>query len=89
MLKYKYDENGKINRYKAHRVARGDKQCEGIDYTEIFAPTFRLESLRMIIAYAAALDLLMHQFDIVTAYLNAPIDKHILMNLPDGASISF
>jgi hypothetical protein len=83
VFKYKFDANGDITRYKARLVARGDQQREGIDYEETFSPTFRLESLRIILSYAAANGLEIEQTDIVTAYRNAKIDKTILMKLPD------
>jgi hypothetical protein len=50
-------------------VARGFSQQYGVDYEETFAPIVRLESLRILLAIAAAEDLEVHQMDVVTAYL--------------------
>ena len=58
VFKVKYDEKGRIARYKARLVAQGFSQQEGIDYEETFAPTVRRESLRIFLAIVAALDLL-------------------------------
>jgi hypothetical protein len=84
VFKYKYDSDGNVSRHKARLVARGDQQNEGIDYAETFAPTARLESLRLILAHAANSSWKVEQIDVVTAFLNAKIDKFILMRLPDG-----
>jgi len=87
VFKYKDNSDGSISRYKARLVARGDRQNEGIDYAETFAPTARLESLRLILAYTAASHWIVEQIDVVTAFLNAKIDKSILMRLPDGQTV--
>ncbi|KAJ1685792.1 hypothetical protein LUZ63_017182 [Rhynchospora breviuscula] len=49
----KLDEIGNVVRNKARLVAQGFKQQEGIDFEETFAPVARLESIRMLLAYAA------------------------------------
>nr|GEU52151.1 copia protein [Tanacetum cinerariifolium] len=52
----KLDENGVVSRNKARLVAQGYNQQEGIDYDETYAPVARLESIRILLAYACALD---------------------------------
>nr|GEY63896.1 retrovirus-related Pol polyprotein from transposon TNT 1-94 [Tanacetum cinerariifolium] len=52
----KLDENGIVSRNKARLVAQGYNQQEGIDYDETYAPVVRLESIRILLAYACALD---------------------------------
>ncbi|GJX65868.1 retrovirus-related pol polyprotein from transposon TNT 1-94 [Tanacetum coccineum] len=52
----KLDENGIVSQNKARLVAQGYNQQEGIDYNETYAPVARLESIRILLAYAYALD---------------------------------
>ena len=54
------DESGVVVRNKARLVAQGYNQEEGIDFDEIFAPVARLESIRMLLAYACHKDFILH-----------------------------
>ncbi|GJW57220.1 retrovirus-related pol polyprotein from transposon TNT 1-94 [Tanacetum coccineum] len=56
VFRNKLDENGIVSRNKARLVAQGYNQQEGIDYDETYAPVARLESIRILLAYACALD---------------------------------
>jgi hypothetical protein len=53
VYKTKYNEHGKIDKYKACLVAKGYFQKYGVDYIEVFAPMARMDTIRMIIALAA------------------------------------
>ncbi|GJU99867.1 copia protein, partial [Tanacetum coccineum] len=50
------NENGIVSRNKARLVAQGYNQQEGIDFDETYAPIARLESIRILLAYAYAHD---------------------------------
>ncbi|GJY35332.1 retrovirus-related pol polyprotein from transposon TNT 1-94 [Tanacetum coccineum] len=56
VFRNKLDENGIVSRNKARLVAQGYNQQEGIDYDETYALVARLESIRILLAYACALD---------------------------------
>ncbi|GKD07810.1 retrovirus-related pol polyprotein from transposon TNT 1-94 [Tanacetum coccineum] len=56
VFRNKLDENGVVSRNKARLVAQGYNQQKGIDYDETYAPVARLESTRILLAYACALD---------------------------------
>ena len=45
----------------------------GIEYTEIFVPTIRRELLRIFLAIARILEMILVQIDVVRAYLESPI----------------
>ena len=46
-----------VTRNKARLVAKGYAQVAGLDFEETFAPVARLESIRILLAYAAVGDL--------------------------------
>ena len=52
----KYHSNGSIVRYKARLVARGYTQSYDIDYNETFPPVAKLNTIRVLIAFAAMFD---------------------------------
>ena len=69
---------------KARYVAKGYSQVEGIDYQETFAPTANITSVRVLMQLTAQYNLTVHQMDVKTAYLHAPIDQEIFMDQPEG-----
>ncbi|GJS11007.1 retrovirus-related pol polyprotein from transposon TNT 1-94 [Tanacetum coccineum] len=56
VFRNKLDENGIVSRNKARLVAQGYDQQEGIDYDETYVPVARLKSIRILLAYACALE---------------------------------
>lgn len=78
----KEDINGEIIRYKARLVGKGYSQIEGIDYQETYAPVIRYNSIRMMLAIAAKMNLKISQMDAVTAFLNGELTEEIYMEQP-------
>ncbi|GJX72779.1 retrovirus-related pol polyprotein from transposon TNT 1-94 [Tanacetum coccineum] len=70
IYKVKLDELGGILKNKARLVARGYRQEEGIDFEESFAPVARLDAIRIFLAYAAYMNMIVYQMDVKTAFLN-------------------
>ena len=60
---------------------------KNVDYQETFAPTANFTSVRTVVQLAAQNDLTLHQMDVKTAYLNAPIDCEIYMEQPEGFAV--
>ena len=60
IFKTKRDSKGDVERYKAHLVAKGYTQKEGIDYKETFSPVSSKDSFRTIIALVTHFDLDLH-----------------------------
>ncbi|GJW24488.1 retrovirus-related pol polyprotein from transposon TNT 1-94 [Tanacetum coccineum] len=75
VFRNKLDENSIVSRNKARLVAQGYNQQEGIDYDETYAPVARLESIRILLAYACALDFKLFQMDVKSAFLNGFINE--------------
>ncbi|GKD88949.1 copia protein, partial [Tanacetum coccineum] len=80
----KLDENGVVSRNKARLVAQGYNQQEGIDYDETYAPVARLESIRILLAYACALDFKLFQMDVKSAFPNGFINGEVYAAQPLG-----
>ena len=64
VFRNKQDEDGQVVRNKARLVAQGYTQVEGMDYGETYAPVARLESIRILLAYANHHDITLYQMDI-------------------------
>jgi hypothetical protein len=52
VFRNKQDEHGVVIRNKAQLVAKEYSQVKGLDFDETFAPVARLESIRILLAYA-------------------------------------
>jgi hypothetical protein len=69
--------------YKAQWVAKGFLQVKFVDYSETFAPVARLENFHTFLALAVALDLEIHQMDVESAFLQAPLIEEVYMEQPE------
>ncbi|GJY28888.1 retrovirus-related pol polyprotein from transposon TNT 1-94 [Tanacetum coccineum] len=58
-------------------VARGYRQEEGIDFEESFAPVARLDAIRIFLAYAAHMNMIVYQMDVKTAFLNGILREEV------------
>jgi hypothetical protein len=80
----KQDEHGVVTRNKARLVAKGYSHVEGLDCDETFAPIARLESIRILLAYATHHDCKLYQMDIKSVVLNGPIKEEVYVEQPSG-----
>jgi hypothetical protein len=60
-------------------VAKGYSQVEGLDFDKTFAPIARLESIRILLAYATHQDFKLYQMDVKSVFLNGPIKEKVYM----------
>jgi hypothetical protein len=65
-------------------VAKGYSQVECLDFDEIFTPVARLESIRILLAYATHHDFKLYQLDVKSAFLNGSIKEEVYMKQPPG-----
>ncbi|WVZ62792.1 hypothetical protein U9M48_012494 [Paspalum notatum var. saurae] len=87
VFKNKQGENGMVVRNKVRLVAQGFCQKEGIDYEETFS---RLESIRIMLAFATSKGFKLQQMDVKSAFLNGYIEKEVNVRQPPGfVSVKF
>ncbi|XP_074299116.1 uncharacterized protein LOC141630144 [Silene latifolia] len=73
---------GVIVRNKARLVVQGYYQQEGIDFDETFPPIARLDAIRLLIAFAAHMDIKLFQMDVKTAFLNGYLQEEVYVEQP-------
>jgi hypothetical protein len=64
VFKNKQGEDGEVVRNKAHFVAQGHSQVEGLDFGETFAPVARLEAIRILLDFATSKGFKLYQKDV-------------------------
>ncbi|KAL8115758.1 hypothetical protein AgCh_022311 [Apium graveolens] len=74
-----------LNQFERSRlVAQGYNQQEGIDFDQTYAPVARLESIRMLLAYACYKKIKLHQMDVKSAFLNGFLEEEVYVKQPPG-----
>ncbi|CAI7781456.1 unnamed protein product [Closterium sp. NIES-53] len=85
VFRVKTKEDGTIDKFKARWVVRGFEQEHGRDFTETFAPVSRHTSLRIILVIATMKKKKLRQIDVANAFLYAPVDAEIFVELPHSS----
>ncbi|CAI7758717.1 unnamed protein product [Closterium sp. NIES-53] len=85
VFRVKTKADGTIDKFKARWVVRGFDQEHGRDFTKTFAPVSRHTSLRILLAVAAMKKKKLRQIDVANAFLYAPVDAEIYVELPHGS----
>ncbi|GJU19075.1 zinc finger, CCHC-type containing protein [Tanacetum coccineum] len=76
--------NGTIEKFKARLVSQGLRQKSGIDYFDTYAPVARISTIKLLIVMALIHNLIIHQMDVKTAFLNGELDDEVYINQPQG-----
>ena len=84
VFKKKLKVDGSIDKFKARLVAKGYTQKEGVDYFDTYYNIKKITTIQILIAIASSHNLLVHQMDVKTAFLNGDLDEEIYMNQPEG-----
>jgi hypothetical protein len=84
VFRNKQDDHGVVTRNKARLVAKGYSHVEGLDFGETYAPVARLESIRILLAYATYHGFKLYQMDVKSAFLNGPIKEEVYVEQPLG-----
>nr|GEX03308.1 copia protein [Tanacetum cinerariifolium] len=82
VFRNKLYKNGVVSQNKARLVAQGYNQQKGIDYDETYASVARLESIRILLANACALDFKLFQMDVKSTFLNGFINEDVYVAQP-------
>ncbi|GJX54483.1 retrovirus-related pol polyprotein from transposon TNT 1-94 [Tanacetum coccineum] len=81
--KVKLDELGGILKNKARLVSCGYRQEVGIDFEESFTPVARLDAIRIFLAYAAHMNMIVYQMDVKMTFLNDILREEVYVSQPN------
>ncbi|GKD01344.1 zinc finger, CCHC-type containing protein, partial [Tanacetum coccineum] len=88
IFKRKLKVDGTIEKFKARLVIQGFKQKPGIDYFDTYASLYVsvtcIELLMLWHQFTEKYDLIFHQMDVKTTFLNGDLDEEVYMNQPQG-----
>ncbi|GJX61930.1 zinc finger, CCHC-type containing protein [Tanacetum coccineum] len=73
--------DGIINKFKARLINLGFRKKEGIDYFDTYALVARIITIRLLLALAAIHNLVIHQMDVKTAFLNGDLEEVYIKQL--------
>eukprot|EP00253_Pinus_taeda_P034011 PITA_34011 len=75
---------GKVDKYKAHLVAKVFSQVEGIDYIETFSPVSKKNPICLVLSLVASFKWEVHQMDVKSTFLHGDVHEEIYMEQPPG-----
>jgi hypothetical protein len=84
LYKTKYNEKGKIEKFKARLVAKGYSQKYGVDFSEVYAPVARWDTIRTILSLAAHEKWSVFQLDVKSAFLHGELIENVYVEQPLG-----
>ena len=87
VYKRKVKADGSVEKFKSRLVAQGFSQKAGQDYDETFSPVIWFESIRSIIAMAVLNEMMLHQMDVISAFLNGDLEEEVYMTQPEGFKV--
>ncbi|CAL1391443.1 unnamed protein product [Linum trigynum] len=88
IFRTKLTETGAIDKFKARLVVKGCSQKYGIDYTEVFAPVARWDTIRTLLAFAAFHGYEVYQLDVKSAFLYGELAEDVYVEQPQGFEVA-
>ena len=84
IFKTKLNEIGEVDKCKARLVAKGYAQQQGIDYTKVFSPVARWDTIRMVIASTTQNGWSVYQLDVKSVFLHGELNEAVFIEQPQG-----
>ena len=86
VFRIKRHTDGSLDKFKSRLVAKGFTQQEGQDYSlyRTYAPVAGVSVIRTLIGASVELGWQRHQYDVASAYINAPLSEEVFMTQPEG-----
>ncbi|XP_072986566.1 uncharacterized mitochondrial protein AtMg00820-like [Typha latifolia] len=84
IYKTKLNEFGEIDKHKARLVAKGYSQEHRVDYTEVFSPVARMDTVRIVIPLAAQRGWTLFQLDVKYAFLYGTLSENVYVDQLKG-----
>nr|GEY20083.1 zinc finger, CCHC-type [Tanacetum cinerariifolium] len=84
IFKIKLKVDGTIKKFNVRMFIQGFKQKLRIDYFDTYALVARISTIRLLIAMTSIHNLIIHQMDVMTPFLNGDLDEEVYMNQPRG-----
>jgi Reverse transcriptase (RNA-dependent DNA polymerase) len=78
----KQNPEGRVERYKARLMAKGDSQTYDIDYDETFAPVAKMSTIRTLVSLVANEGWKYHQLDVKNVFLHGDLLEKVYMKIP-------
>ena len=88
-MKVKRYPDGRFRKFKARYCARGDKQLEGVDFFQTYAPVVAWSTVRMCMILSTLNRWTTLQADYTNAFAQGKLDETIYLALPQGCTGKF
>ena len=81
-FKIKRFPDGRLRKYKARFCVRGDRQVEGVDYHDKYAPVAQWSTIRMLLTLGINEGWKTKQVDFSNAFVQAHLNEEVYISLP-------
>ena len=83
-FKCKRFPDGSARKLKGRLCVRGDRQIQDVDFHETWTPVVNWKTVRLMLILSQVLGLATQQDDYTTAFLHAPIEEEVYVEMPRG-----